>query len=290
MREIGSEIYQLDSGNPGPSVLVIGGIHGNESSGILAIKALLREFTDRPELLIAGRLTVALGNLEAIKLSQRGSQPHADMNRVFSDEILQDMTRNDYEVQRARVLAPLIAAADITIDLHATNKPSDPMVIYPTDSPKLRELAKSFTAERVLTDPTHIIPNATDIYAEQHGHIGICYESGWINDADATGKITTAVQRLLELQKMVKPSDLDLATQHQTIYEITEPIILTEAGFNWETPLGERSFDHFNIGDTIGYHGPTPLIAAYAGVIVFPKVKELQKIGSPIGFLAKVIS
>jgi hypothetical protein len=74
----------------------------------------------------------------------------------------------------------------------------------------------------------------------------------------------------------------------QTVYALTAAILLTERGFAFAPSRGERSFEPFSKGDLIGAHGDTELRAPYDGLLMFPKVPELWKIGSPLAFLACV--
>jgi len=73
----------------------------------------------------------------------------------------------------------------------------------------------------------------------------------------------------------------------QSTYVMTEAITLTDRGFAFAPGRGERNFEPFAPGDILGHHGDVPLLAPYAGVLMFPKVPELWKVGSPVGFLAK---
>jgi hypothetical protein len=65
---------------------------------------------------------------------------------------------------------------------------------------------------------------------------------------------------------------------------------LTERGFAFAPSRGERSFEPFSKDDLIGAHGEMELHAPYDGVLLFPKVPELWKVGSPVAFLARVKS
>ncbi|NBS41998.1 hypothetical protein EBS80_05080, partial [bacterium] len=78
-------------------------------------------------------------------------------------------------------------------------------------------------------------------------------------------------------------------TRHegQIVYETTEAITLTDRGFAFASGRGEKNFEPFAQGDVLGYHADEPALAPYDGVLMFPKVPELWKVGSPVGFLAK---
>lgn len=57
-------------------------------------------------------------------------------------------------------------------------------------------------------------------------------------------------------------------------------------GFTFAPGRGERSSEPFAAGDLVGRHGSEPVFAPYDGVLMFPKIPELWKVGSPVCFLA----
>jgi predicted deacylase len=104
----------LDSGHPGPKVLVVGGIHGNEPSGAASARALARGAPPRRGIL----LVVPEANPEALAASQRVAPPRAgapapvDLNRAFPGK------GPGREQQRAAEIFRLALGADLVLDLH----------------------------------------------------------------------------------------------------------------------------------------------------------------------------
>ena len=107
---LAGEAAVLDSGQPGPRVLVVGGIHGNEPSGALAANLLAQG--PRPR---RGRLTVlAEANPEALRAGERSApRPGAqDLNRVFPGGT------DGPDARRAAEVFALTRDADLVLDLH----------------------------------------------------------------------------------------------------------------------------------------------------------------------------
>ena len=82
-------VHVLDSGRPGPRVLVQALTHGNEICGALALEWLFAQsFAPR-----AGQLTLVFANVAAFE-SFDPDAPHRsryvdeDLNRVWADEVL----------------------------------------------------------------------------------------------------------------------------------------------------------------------------------------------------------
>ena len=289
MKVLPESVWQWHGPIDGPGVLVFGGIHGNEVTGVRLVEELRRDVDAGTLSLAAGTLTLAIGNPLAVERNARGSEPYADLNRLFSPSAL-DGAGTSYETVRARELAPLIAAADVLIDLHATNKPSDPFLACVNDTPRHRELCRFFTCEKMLFIPDSIIPGTTDAYVDAHGGIGICFESGWVGDLSRVGEMRTAVDGMLAYLGLVPGNATLPPDDGRAAYMVTETVVLDDRGFAFATGRGTRSFEPFVPGDLIGTRGTDQVLAPYDGVLVFPKVPELWKVGSPVGFFAKRIS
>jgi predicted deacylase len=125
-------VHVLDSGRPGPTVMVQALTHGNEFCGAIALDWLLREGF-RPA---RGRLTVAFANVAAF-FRFDVDDPDAsrfideDYNRVWADEVLFG-PRDSIELRRARQLQPFVDAADFMLDLHSMHEPCRPIMVCGT--------------------------------------------------------------------------------------------------------------------------------------------------------------
>jgi succinylglutamate desuccinylase len=291
MQEIAEAIWEITGKNPGPTTVLLGGIHGNEKTGITVVKQLKEKCEKREITIEKGKLILALGNPRAIEKNTRGSEPHADINRVFIDALLEG-DRTDYEIERARILAPLLKSADLVIDLHATNKPSEPFLVIATDDQAQQALCTYFTCEKELVVPNDVIAGTTIGYANAHGAQSVCYESGWVEDLSRIPEMMRSVLYMIKEKNGVHEETHEQQTRDRTTrkrYRLTETILLTQEGFTFAPARGEGSFEAFKAGDVLGTHGTVPLIATHDGVIMFPKIPEHWKEGSPVCFLAQVL-
>jgi len=122
-------VHVLDSGVPGPSVMVQALTHGNEFCGAIALVQMLREGM-RP---IRGSLTVAFANVAAFARfdfddPDRSRFVDEDYNRVWADEVLLG-GRDSLELRRARELAPFVDRVDFLLDLHSMHEPCRPIMV-----------------------------------------------------------------------------------------------------------------------------------------------------------------
>lgn len=288
IKEVGTAIWELSSGQAGKTITILGGTHGNERTGIEVVRTL-KEMADHEEInLNKGTLIFALGNVKAIEQNERGSSAKDDLNRSFPPNILERENFGTYEETRARELAPFLIRSDIVIDLHATNKPSEPFLAC-LDSDQHREIYQWFTCEKVLADPQYLLggsPVTTDEFTEAHGGIGICYETGESSDTSRVDEVVTDILNLLKSVEVIvgKPN---ATVKEKVVYEITYAIKLTEEGFVYAGDLGSSSWQEYKKRDVIGTHGSKELIAKEDGVIVFPKLEKHWVVGRPVGYLAK---
>jgi predicted deacylase len=122
-------VHVIDSGRPGPGVMIQALTHGNEFCGAIALDTLLR---DRPPL-ARGRLTLAFANVAAYARfdavdPDRSRFIDEDYNRVWADEVLAG-ARDSAELRRARQLRPFVDAADYLLDLHSMHEPCRPIMV-----------------------------------------------------------------------------------------------------------------------------------------------------------------
>lgn len=274
----------------GPTVCVIGGTHGNEQTGIEVVKRFVEMARQETFALTSGVLYLILGNPRAIERDARGSTDHQDLNRRFTDDVLHVSSDGTYEDVRAKELAPLLAQADISIDIHATNKPSVPMLACAITS-RHEQIYRWFTCDNILADPDYVLGGkscTTDEFVDRAGGVGICYESGQASDQSRVGETITSILNVLRDQQMLLDGVVCTPPSvYRQEFMLTQAIHLTEEEFHFAEGKGHSSFEPFAKGEVLGFEGDRPLVAMYDGVFVFPKVKEHWRVGSPVCYLAR---
>ncbi len=126
-------LHAVDSGVPGPNVLVQALTHGNEICGAIALDWLLDQIAQGGWRPLCGSLVLAFGNVEAYaRFDPRNPYPSRlvdeDYNRVWDDAQLFG-TRDSVELRRARVLRPFVDAADLLLDIHSMSDPCRPLMV-----------------------------------------------------------------------------------------------------------------------------------------------------------------
>ncbi len=114
-------LYVACARQPGPTVVAIGGTHGDEYEGPVGLKNLIRAFD--PERLVRGRLIVIpVLNVPAFQAGRRESPfDGGNMNRAFPGNPAGSITSRIARFVTDEVLS----RADVVIDLHAAGTPME---------------------------------------------------------------------------------------------------------------------------------------------------------------------
>lgn len=151
-REIGK--YK---GETGPTVIVLGGLHGNEPAGITAFKRVLRKLQNN-KIDFRGTIYGIKGNLSAITSTER--YVDEDMNRnwhIFLEkakegELNSDIRENLERKELIDCIVKLCSNAEepiIFFDLHSTSAPSIPFIAI-NDSLYNRQIVKGIPVPIIL--------------------------------------------------------------------------------------------------------------------------------------------
>ncbi len=140
---------------PGPHVVMVSLVHGNEIAGAIVLDRLLRDGV-RP---LRGRLTLGFANLAAFDRFDAGQPTSSrfvdeDLNRVWDPRVLQG-PRVSSELTRGRQMRCLMDQADILFDLHSMLWAADPLILC-GGTPRGRALACSIgVPSLIVTDHGH---------------------------------------------------------------------------------------------------------------------------------------
>ena len=116
--------HQYSSLQPGPKLLVLGAVHGNETCGTQAIQRIQRELEQGELVLEQGTLTlVPVVNPMAYRHQRREGDRNLNRSMGITSE------PKDYEDQIANLLCPLLQAQDVLLDLHSFHTPGEPFAL-----------------------------------------------------------------------------------------------------------------------------------------------------------------
>ncbi|MEQ8769200.1 MAG: succinylglutamate desuccinylase/aspartoacylase family protein [Phycisphaerales bacterium] len=299
-RELGS----YDPGHSGPTLVIVGGVHGNEPAGVLAFRAVLeRLLAHRPEA-FRGKLIGLAGNIAALNDPDRRTRyVDADLNRLMTPELLaSDADLSDLHEARA-LAAALRDAKDgargplIVIDLHTVSSPSPPFVAM-SDALPARAIARHFPLPVFLAFEEHLEGLVADFATTQLGAVSMIIEGGQHDDPMSVevleAVIWTALHGAGNLEIGAGP---DLKTdprqvllraageRARRVYDIRHRYAIESDDFAIEP--GRRAFDAVKRGKTVvARDRGEPVVAAMSGRLFMPNRQPVRRVGDDGYFIA----
>lgn len=286
----GEDFVRYEGALPGPSIFVLGGVHGNERVGILVVRQLVQELAEGKREVVAGTLTIGLGNPAAVEKNVRAIEGR-NLNRYFSSSVL-GTDDGSYEYQRAQLIAGYIREADIFIDIHSTNEPSVPFVASKNDDAH-RDVFCWFTPDRVLVDPTYMFGGgeavATEEYANTQGKVGICFETGWAVDESVAPRVFSSLMQYLCYKGIFAGDKPAVPEAGADIYQLAQVFYRGQHPFVFAPGRGLRSFEAISARDVVGTEGDMEVQVSDDGVLIFPIHPDQQENGKPVWYFAKKV-
>lgn len=294
--------HQFASLQPGPRLLILGAVHGNETCGTRAIERLLRELQDGSLAITRGLLTlVPVTNPLAYQKKQR--QGDRNLNRNMQA----NATPANFEDRIANVLCPWIAEHDVLLDLHSFHTGGVPFAMLgPEDNQGDIEPFSHAAAEQAMAahlGTTRIVEgwmgtyargverrrqegkvSAPDLldrnygvgtteYARTQNAYGITLECGQHDDPKAPDVAYHAIRQTLALLGM---ADISLQPPQPDIEIIRLVDVIDMEHADDRFTREWASFDRVAKGDVIGHrHNGQAVTAVDDGYIVFPNPKAI---------------
>ena len=265
----------------GPTVGIIGGIHGDEFSGIviadLIPKSLSVDF---------GRVIVMHGNLDAIAIEKRQSNPdnpEANLNRWFRDltdeEKLRDGGELPSEANRAQELMGHIDMCDAILDLHEFEDPNGtPFIITERDS---LATAQAIGPEVIALGFAEAEPGGTDGYGYENEIEALCYELGPMGKQFTAKNVKYAkgaVNRFLAAQALLRQgmaAKLPPLHDNPMLVQVDKDSPYIRVGDTFEMERDFTSFERLKRGELLAtdYGKEIRSSEDVDQVMVFPKPK-----------------
>lgn len=292
MKTLDESIWLLESSNPGPRVCIAFGTHGNERAPIDAGQELRRRFEAGELELAGGTLVLMLSNPRGFEDDERWSEGGVDLNRCFSAEVLGREPKL-YEEHRARAIIAVLEeyAIDVLVDFHCTVEPGKRFLMQhpPVDHAASKEVYELLSADTLLSDPQLNFGGVSfDEWMTMRGKVGICYETGWIQDPENTPEFSLdEMLNVLAGLGMIAGRDAQRHTD-KALLELDAVVRCEGDGFQWRDGVGEN-LQVLPTGTVLGAYGDgTEVALEFDATLVFPKKKpELVELGKPLVYLGR---
>ena len=268
---------------PGPHLLCLGGVHGNEPCGVVALRRITDRLSGGGNRLKAGRLTV-IPCCNEMACAKDVIYIDQNLNRCVRKY---DAPRNN-EQKAAHELTSFIDQCDIMIDLHSTTAPTVPFGFLDTDSPAGRDLARAVGLGKILIGWPALYPDdkdpTTQTYAEAAGKLALTIECGQHADAAAPDRAEYYVLNALSFLGMTAgpaplPSVSPAYLRMTGVFYQKDQLSFVKS---WQNFMPVKS------GDPIAANDKGGLIAApYDGEIIMPRA--VAKDGEELFYMATAI-
>ncbi|MBU3738069.1 MAG: succinylglutamate desuccinylase [Rhodoferax sp.] len=313
--ETSLRLHQFQGLEPGPRFIVLGAVHGNETSGSQGIARVAAELDAGALELVRGTLTLLpVTNPRAYRLRQR--QGDRNLNR----NLRPDATPLDYEDRIARVLCPVLAAHDVLLDLHSFQSVGQAfaMIGPPDNDGSLQPFARAAEEQALVLrlGVRRIVEGWLDVYArgvqERLARTPVADRAGLLSTDPEYGVGTTEYMRrrggyavTLECGQHEDPAAPETAYQairaalaHLGMVEQAPPAPCAEPEFLRLVEVVDRlhaqdrferpwaSYDPLHTGQRVATrHDGTPVLSPLDGYIVFPN--ERAQPGNEWFYLAR---
>lgn len=282
------EVARITGTQPGPTLIVVAGLHGNEPAGVIAGERVLSKVKS-----IRGEVVVFAGNMTALQKGVRYFE--RDLNRGWTDAHLSRLAARggeqlEFEDKEQQELYAAIDAAAarargevILADLHTSSAPGVPFVLFGRQ-PAQREFVKAFPIP-VIGGIVETVEGVLSEYMVQRGFTTFSVEGGqhdapasadaleaiiWLSLAQAgiaeTREDVRRSQELLDAQRGDLPRVVNVVSRHSIV---PADEFVMEPGF--------RNVDRVNKGALLARDIRGEIRAQEDGIVVLPLY---QKLGS----------
>jgi succinylglutamate desuccinylase len=281
-------IGQIEGEKPGPCLIFIGGIHGNEPSGVFALHKVMQELKDN-NIAIRGTVIALTGNLWALKSSERFHQ--ADLNRLWLSESVKSLKNgtfepdNEDEKQQAElygIIKNLLSTKSgpfYFFDLHTTSSKSTPFLTV-NDSLLNRKFTQQYPVPMIL-GIEEFLDGPLLSYINELGYVSFGFESGQHDEISSVNNHIAFTYLSLVFSGAVAKESINflkyfksLGNMTGSIYEIyhqykihRDEIFVMEPDF--------VNFQSIAKGRLLATSNDQPVVATEHAIIFMPLYQEL---------------
>ncbi|MFO0653336.1 MAG: succinylglutamate desuccinylase/aspartoacylase family protein [Polyangiales bacterium] len=284
-----TRIIDRHEGAPGgPTVVVTGGVHGNEPAGLTAALEVLAALRARKTPL-RGRVLAVTGNRGALGLGQRFVE--RDLNRRWDQRVIDALRARPldglaHEDREQRELADLFFSLErdavgpiVFIDLHTTSGASPPFVCL-ADTLGNRDLADALPLPKIL-GLEEVLDASMLGYLTDRGHVGFAVEGGRHDEPETVTRHAASLWLLLERAGAVARADVpDREAHRATVYEsargvdpvveiVHRHVVARDDDFVMEP--GWRSFQPVAKGAVVARDRRGPIATPHGGLMLMPR-------------------
>ncbi len=282
-------IFDIKGDTPGPVVIFLGAVHGNEPAGVLAMERAAGRLRERQSAL-HGQALGLIGNVKAFRKNQRYLD--RDLNRIWTtpalSPTLHSFSENAEEEERRDLLAALKpylfppGQPVYIVDLHTTSAPSSPFVII-SDAIRNRRFARHFLSPIILGLEERVEGTILN-YMSDIGVISLAFEAGQHQDEQSILRHEAAIWTALAGAGCLAEQDIPDFSQQQTLLKLaseglhqfyeTRYRYSVDPQEDFRMKPGFRNFQTVRRGEIVAENRSGPIRAAAPRAIFMPLYQE----------------
>lgn len=309
MRYERRELGRVGDGSGGTTLVVVGGVHGNEQAGLIAGQRVLDRLAELEDSIMTGRLVVLAGNLSALN--------HVDPEMRYIDHDLNRMCREerfaqpaDTSVEHGEMFGLFDALESIhescraaehemvVLDLHTTSAPSRPVVAF-EDSILARVHAMRMPCPKYLGIEEEAEGLVIDAVTHRLGCVSYLIEGGQHTDPVSIDVHEAAIWIALDTAGIVgqelsggdpmglmRRASLD---RGRVVYDVRhrEPIVHEDFSINDGIETGTVVVPNITV---IAMQDGMKVYAPIRGLVFLPNMQKHKRVGDDGFFLVRKIS
>ena len=285
-------IGQLQGAKPGPTVVIFGGIHGNEPAGVIALEQVFTELEKLVPEGIQGNFIAIRGNPPALQRNKRFLQQ--DLNRIWTEKTIQRITKQSPEtlspeegemLQLGTQLEGILSnhkGPFYFIDLHTTSSETIPFITV-NDALINRKFARLFKVPTVL-GIEEFLEGPLLSYINERGYLGMGFESGSHDSPESISNNIALIWLVLHHSGVITGLDpntkrayeeqlIEASKGNHHFYEITHREVITDED-DFKMLPGFRNFQRIKKGRSLARNHNREITAERGTLIFMPLYQE----------------
>jgi hypothetical protein len=277
-----------------PSVIVIGGIHGNESAGVYALHKVIEEIEEEA-IKFKGNFYALSGNLNSLKKKVRFDD--IDLNRIWTHEDIDYLklsgskfnTEIDEQIALYDILKDILSKDKgpfYFIDLHTTSSETKPFITI-SDSLNNRKFSSGFSLPIVL-GIEEFLDGPLLTYINEFGHVALGFEGGEHEDPKSIDNCEAFIWLSLVRSGCISKKEIkNLSFYEHILSEYTKITDFYEIDYRYLVQKSEdfkmlngfKNFEEIRKGQILALSNNKEVIATMDGLIFMPLYQSQGKEG-----------
>jgi len=282
--EVDRMIGHIKGTKPGPTLIFMGGVHGNEPSGVFALQKVLKDLKKKK---ISGTVYAISGNLWALERGVRFDKE--DLNRVWTAEKLKTLPTTSEDAPNKDVLQQIeIYELLISIlrndsgpfyffDLHTTSSETVPFLTV-NDSLLNRRFTIQYPIPIILGIEEYLEGPLLS-YINEKGYVAFGYESGQHDSMSSVENHISFVYLSMVFCGILKKEDIDFHRYYDRLAKSTGDVrhiyeiyyrYLIKPNEDFKMRSGFFNFQRVRAGEELAESNQTVIKAEWDGRIFMP--------------------